>query len=234
MNSPVSIVTGAGSGIGRACARMLAERGHSLVLVGRTAHTLEETRAQLAQPDAHLVAPADVSDCARVYEVVDRTIERYGRIDALVLAAGVAPRAPIRATTQEMLLTCFSVNALGSAYFITRAWPHFARARSGRIVLVSTIGSSDPFPGFLAYAASKSAVDSFARSIRAEGAAIGVRGFAVNPGCVETAALRNNFPESVVPRERTIAPEVPAAIIVACACGERDEDNGATILVPSP
>jgi NAD(P)-dependent dehydrogenase (short-subunit alcohol dehydrogenase family) len=99
---------------------------------------------------------------------------------------------------------------------------------------VSTLGTTDPFPGFFAYAASKSAVDSFARSIRAEGKAIGVKAFAVNPGCVETEILRRNFPEKVIPREKALPPEAVAEVIVACACGDRDADNGNAIVVASP
>ncbi|MFM7134630.1 MAG: SDR family oxidoreductase [Planctomycetota bacterium] len=230
---PVSIVTGAGSGIGAACARMLAARGHAVVLVGRSPHRLEETRATMEEPTRHLAMPADIADSGLAHDIVDRTVEAFGRIDALVLAAGAAPHHPIDQTTEEVLEEAFFVNAFGPAFLITRAWPHFKRQRAGRVVLVSTMGTFDPFPGFFAYAAAKSALDSFARSIKVEGRAIGVKGFAVNPGAVETAMLRKNFSEKVVPPHRALRPEDVAAIIVACACGERDEDNGKAIPVPS-
>jgi NAD(P)-dependent dehydrogenase (short-subunit alcohol dehydrogenase family) len=231
---PVSIVTGAGSGIGAAAARMLAARGHAVVLVGRRLERLEETRATLDDPSRHLSMPADIADSGLAAEVVDRTLEAYGRLDALVLCAGSAPRHPIEATTEEVLEEAFFVNAFGPAFLVVRAWPHFQSRRAGRIVLVSTIGTTDPFPGFFAYAAAKSAVDSFARSIRAEGKAHGIRGFAVNPGAVETEMLRRNFSEKVVPPHRALSPEQVAAVVVACAIGERDEDNGRAIAVPSP
>lgn len=232
--TPVSIVTGAGSGIGAATARMLAARGHAVVLVGRRVAQLDEVRATLAEPTRHLVMPADVADSGLAAEIVDRTVEAYGRIDALVLAAGTAPRAPIEQTTEEVLEEAFFTNAFGKAFFITRAWPVFKRQKSGRVVVVSTLGTIDPFPGFFAYAASKAAADSFVRSVRAEGKSIGVKGFAVNPGCVETAMLRRNFPEHVIPREKALPPEAIAEVIVACACGERDGDNGKVIPVHSP
>jgi short-subunit dehydrogenase len=232
--TPVSIVTGAGSGIGAACARLLAARGHAVVLVGRGFERLEAVRAAMDEPTRHLSMAADVADSGLAHDVVDRTLEAYGRIDALVLNAGVAPKAPIDQTTEEVLEQAFFVNAFGPAFMVTRAWPAFKRQRSGRVVFVSTLGTIDPFPGFFAYAASKSAVDSFARSIRAEGKAIGVKAFAVNPGCVETEILRRNFPEKVIPRERALPPEAVAEVIVACACGERDAENGNAIVVPSP
>ncbi len=234
MTQPISIVTGAGSGIGAACARMLAERGHAVVLVGRRGDKLESVRASMTDPARHLAMPADVADCALAYGVIDRTIEAFGRIDALVLAAGGAPRATIDATTEAILEDSFRTNAFGPAFMVTRAWPQFKAQRGGRVVFISTLGTSDPFPGFFAYAASKSAVESFTRSIKAEGQSIGVKAFSVSPGCVETAALRNNFPESVIPASRALAPEVIAEIAVACACGERDADHGSVILVPSP
>jgi len=232
--TPVSIVTGAGSGIGAACARLLAARGHAVVLVGRGFERLEAVRASMDEPTRHLSMAADVADSGLAHDVVDRTLEAYGRIDALVLNAGVAPKAPIDQTTEEVLEQAFFVNAFGPAFMVTRAWPAFKRQRSGRVVFVSTLGTIDPFPGFFAYAASKSAVDSFARSIRAEGKAIGVKAFAVNPGCVETEILRRNFPVKVIPRERALPPEAVAEVIVACACGERDAENGNAIVVPSP
>jgi hypothetical protein len=58
-----------------------------------------------------------------------------------------------------------------------------------------------------------------------------VKGFAINPGAVETPLLRQNFPTSVIPPARAMAPEKVAEIVVACACGERDEDNGKAISV---
>ena len=233
-STPVSIVTGAGSGIGAACARLLAARGHAVVLVGRGFDKLEAVRASMEEPTRHLSMAADVADSGLTHEVVDRTLEAYGRLDALVLNAGVAPKATIDQTTEEVLEQAFFVNAFGPAFMVTRAWPAFRRQRSGRVVFVSTLGTTDPFPGFFAYAASKSAVDSFARSIRAEGKAIGVKAFAVNPGCVETEILRRNFPEKVIPREKALPPEAVAEVIVACACGDRDADNGNAIVVASP
>ena len=231
---PVAIVTGAGSGIGAATARMLAERGHQVVLVGRRLERLEEKRATMAEPTRHLAMAADLADSGLAAEVVDRTLEAYGRIDALVLCAGTAPKHPIYETTEEVLEDAFLVNAFGPAFLITRAWPHFKSRRAGRIVLVSTLGTVDPFPGFFAYAAAKSAVDSFVRSIRAEGRALGIRGFAVNPGAVETDMLRRNFPEKVLPRHRALTPEAVAEVIVDCATGWRDDESGKSILVPSP
>jgi len=233
---PVSIVTGAGSGIGRATARMLAELGHHVVLVGRTERKLADASDEVrvvGSGDVMLVT-ADVADADQAAGVVDQAIERFGRVDNLVNAAGVAPLAPIEKTGEEILEQCFFINAFGPAFLIVRCWPHFRRQKSGCVVNVSTIGVMDPFPGFFAYAASKSALDSFTRSVAREGRSIGVRAFCVNPGAVETPLLRTNFPEKVIPPERALRPEAVAGVIVECVTGRRAHEHGQSIALPSP
>jgi NAD(P)-dependent dehydrogenase (short-subunit alcohol dehydrogenase family) len=214
---PVSIVTGAGSGIGRATARMLAELGHHVVLVGRTEQKL-----------------ADASDEVRVVGSGDVMLVTADVADADQAAGVVAPLAPIEKTGEEILEQCFFINAFGPAFLIVRCWPHFRRQKSGCVVNVSTIGVMDPFPGFFAYAASKSALDSFTRSVAREGRSIGVRAFCVNPGAVETPLLRTNFPERVIPPERALRPEAVASVIVECIAGRRAHEHGQSIAVPSP
>jgi NAD(P)-dependent dehydrogenase (short-subunit alcohol dehydrogenase family) len=114
---------------------------------------------------------------------------------------------------------------------IVRAWPHFKGKRAGCVVNVSSLASSDPFHGFFAYAAAKSAVDSYVRSMHAEGAKLGIRAFCVNPGAIETPMLRRNFPESVLPAARALPPEAVAEVIVDCIEGRREQDRGRTIVV---
>lgn len=229
---PVAIVTGAGSGIGRATAVMLSRRGWRLVLAGRREERLTETAEMLAGESA--VVEADVGDLAEAAEIVDAAVERFGRVDALVNNAGWAPLAPIEKTGGELLEEVFAVNALGPAAAISRAWPVFQKQKSGCVVNISTMGTADPFPGFFAYAAAKTAVESMVRSCVVEGKKIGVRAFAVAPGAVETEILRANFSEKVLPGSRCLKAEQVAAVIVGCVCGERDGDNGKVIYLPSP
>jgi NAD(P)-dependent dehydrogenase (short-subunit alcohol dehydrogenase family) len=236
MSAPVSIVTGAGSGIGRAAARMLAERGHHVVLVGRTEQKLADASDELrvvGSGDVMFVT-ADVADSEQASGVVQQAIERFGRVDNLVNAAGVAPKAPIERTTEDLLEQAFFINAFGPAFLIVACWPHFRAQKSGCVVNVSTIGVMDPFPGFFAYAASKAAMDSFTRSVAREGRSIGVRAFCVNPGAVETPLLRSNFPVNVIPPEKVLQPEAVAEVIVHCIEGKRHEDHGRSIALPSP
>lgn len=236
-DAPVAIVTGAGSGIGRATAHRLAAAGSRLLLVGRTLRKLEATAAEIARehPAAAIdLLEADLGDPAACAGVVARAVARFGRLDTLVNAAGVAPLAPLERTDLALLESTFATNAFGPGLLMAAAWPAFRSGGGGCIVNVSTIGTTDPFPGFFAYAASKSALDSFTRSAAREGARLGIRAFAVNPGAVETPLLRSNFPEKAIPRERALAPEQVAAVIVDCIEGRRPQDLGRCIPLPSP
>lgn len=232
MAEHVTIITGAGSGIGRVCAVMLARRGHRLVLAGRRREALEETASE-AQNDS-LVLTADVGDPGSPSAIIDAAIERFGRIDALVNNAGHAPLRDIGETTPEIVEEVFRINAHGPANLIAKVWPIMRRQGGGRIVNVSSMAASDPFPGLFAYAAAKASVELMVKSCASEGRSHGIRAFAVAPGAVETAMLRANFSEKQVPKNRCLSPDDVAAVIVACVVGERDADNGKTIRLPSP
>ncbi|MFM9098087.1 MAG: SDR family oxidoreductase [Phycisphaerales bacterium] len=227
-----TIVTGAGSGIGRALAVELAARGHALALVGRSIEKLHGTATACAAANAGcraLVMAGDLADSAFAAGVVERTVAELGGIDVLVNCAGVAPHVPIEGTDEDVLEEAFLNNAFGPAFLIVRAWPHFLQRKAGCVVNVSSLASSDPFQGFFAYAASKAALDSFVRSMHREGGRHGIRAFSVNPGAVETPLLRSNFPLKVVPASAALAPEAVAMLIVDCIEGRREADRGRTI-----
>jgi NAD(P)-dependent dehydrogenase (short-subunit alcohol dehydrogenase family) len=233
-----AIVTGAGSGIGRATALLLAREGWGVVLAGRTVDTLEQTHAMIessseasAAGGTGVVVRCDVAREEDARAVVDAAVRSFGRVDALVNNAGFAPLAPIERTTPEILRESFAINALGPAYAILAVWPAMCAQKSGRIVNVSTRGTADPFPGFFAYAAAKASVNVYAMSIAKEGKRFGVRGFSVAPGATETKMLRQHWSEKVLPASQAQSPEVVAEVVVSCAAGRRDEDNGKTIFV---
>lgn len=235
MTSPVAIVTGAGSGVGAAIARLLAGRGYRLALVGRTASKLEQVAEEIgAEPDLVRCFPLDIGDPDEARRMIDDTIDAFGRLDVLINNAGVAPLHPIDHTTPQTIQETFAINAIGPACAIARAWPHFIKRRTGRIVNVSSIATQDPFPGFFAYAASKAAVNLMARSCAIEGKAYGIHAFAVAPGAIETPLLRTLFDEQAIPPDKCLTPEAVAETIVACAVGEHDDKSGQTILLPSP
>jgi NAD(P)-dependent dehydrogenase (short-subunit alcohol dehydrogenase family) len=231
----VAIVTGAGSGIGRGAAGLLAAAGWRVALVGRGRAALERVARDAGSSAAErtLVLARDVGRPDDARAIVVETVARWGRLDALVSNAGTAPVRDIEATDEALLAEVFAVNAFGPALAIARAWPTFVRQRSGVIVNVSSMAAVDPFPGFFVYAASKAAVASLVRSAAREGAAIGVRAYAVAPGAVETPMLRAIVSEDDLPRSATLDPAGVARVIVECVLGHRPEPSGSTILMPS-
>lgn len=229
---PVALITGAGSGIGRATAVLLAEAGYSLALVGRRRNRLEETGQALPDHGGEWAAlPADVGDAGAAKAMVGEALERFGRVDALINNAGMAPLEPIEAHTIDLIRRTYEVNAIGPAVITATLWPHLKAQGGGCIVNVSTLGTKDPFPGFFAYAASKAAVNLMARSCANEGREIGVRAFSVAPGAVETETLRNILSEDQVPADACMTPDDVAKVIVGCVLGEYDDRNGETIFL---
>ncbi len=231
MSTPVVILTGAGSGIGLAAARLLTEQGRRVALVGRRAEPLDIAARQLP---GSLAIPTDIADADTAEPLVERVLDHFGRLDALINNAGAAPMMPIHEHTPSDLRAVFAVNAIGPAALIAAVWPVFVKQDAGRIVNVSSMATSDPFPGFFGYAASKAAVEMMVTSCANEGKDFNIRAFGVAPGAVETPMLRGLFSPDQFPADKCLAPEHVARVIVDCAVGNRDADNGTTILVPSP
>jgi NAD(P)-dependent dehydrogenase (short-subunit alcohol dehydrogenase family) len=234
--SPVAIVTGASSGIGRASALLLADAGYHVALLARREELLRELASEIHDGAGRdvLALPTDVTDYDAVRCAVDAVLERYGRIDAVVNAAGDGPNQPMDDITPELWRQCVDGN-LSSVVYMTRCvWPAMRKQGSGVIVNLSSLASVDPFRGFNIYAAAKAGVNLFTHCTADEGAAHGIKAVAIAPGAVETPMLRRNFGEDLLPRDRTLDPADLATVIRDCITGQRDYTPGETIQVPSP
>lgn len=235
---PVALITGAGTGIGRATALALARAGYRTALVARRKQTLDDVALELGRlglPEA-LAIPSDIATPQGAAHAVDACVAHFGQLDVLVCSAGVAPCVPLRQTSEADLDACFRTNALSPAWLTLRAWPSFeSSARrsgvGGCVVYLSSMATIDPFEGFFAYAASKAGVNMLAASVAKEGRNVGVRAFAIAPGAVETPLLRSAFGTDVVPTDAALAPEDVAHLVLACVRGEHDALNGRTIPV---
>lgn len=232
----VAIVTGAAGGIGRALCTLLAEHGWRLTIVGRTPASLEETRDVLTGRSAAfdvttslLIVPGDVGDPEVAASVVSRTMDEWGRIDGLVNNAAIAEMRPIEDNDRDLLERMFAANTFGPASLIAAVWPVFEQQGGGRIVNVSSIATTSPFPGLSAYAASKGALESLTRSIMVEGGSLGIRAFSIGFGAVETAMLRSVVTREELPESDATAPAKAAQVIVDCLLGRRDGDAGKVI-----
>lgn len=189
-NGKVALITGASRGIGRAIATELCKRGADVVLVGRDRAALEETAqhcvGERPGATAHVIT-ADVADQAAMDAVVSETIERFGRVDFAVANAGQSIDSLLMRLAPEVIDQMLSVN-LKSAFFLCKAVTKpMMKARSGAIVLVSSIVGLTGNAGQAAYAASKAGLLALAKSVAKELGSRNIRVNAVAPGLIETA-----------------------------------------------
>lgn len=233
---PVVIITGAGSGVGRDLALLMCEAGYACVLAARTQDTLESTASLCGEegPESQtLVVPTDVADAAQVQALIDTTLDKFGRIDAIANVAGYAPLQPIQRIEDETLRKCTAVNFDAVVHATRAAWPTFKKQKSGTVCNVSSMGAFDPFTGFNIYGAMKAAVNIFTKATADEGKRLGITAYAIAPGAIETPMLRANFSEKAIPASHTLDPSVVAAAIRDCLTGKTDMQSGETRQMPS-
>jgi NAD(P)-dependent dehydrogenase (short-subunit alcohol dehydrogenase family) len=173
MGAKVAIVTGAGSGIGRAVAIGLLEEGYSVVLAGRRAALLEQTaRAAGAQAAHALIVPTDVADPAAVRALFDATRHAYGRLDLLFNNAGVTTRGvPLEDLTVEDWKFVVDVNLTGAFLCTQQAFRLMKeqQPQGGRIINNGSISAHSPRPNSAPYTATKHAITGLTKSSSLDG-----------------------------------------------------------------
>jgi NAD(P)-dependent dehydrogenase (short-subunit alcohol dehydrogenase family) len=200
----VAVVTGAASGMGRACAeRFLAE--------GWQVSALDRVEAEL---DGALALTVDITDAEAVGAAVERAVEELGPPRVVVNVAGVYPPSTLETATTELYRRTFDVNVLGTLLVTQAAAPHFAE--DAAVVNFASIDAFVPSPGQLLYCASKAAVVALTRSLALE---LGprVRVNAIAPGWVDTpgnrATGRMEAALAEVPLGRAATPEEMADLV---------------------
>jgi NAD(P)-dependent dehydrogenase (short-subunit alcohol dehydrogenase family) len=168
MHAKVAIVTGAGSGIGRAAALVLAQDGYSVVVAGRRKEALEATAAEGMAVGARMLAvPADVGDPSSVRALFAKTREAFGRLDLLFNNAGVsAPPVPLEDLTYEQWMSVVDTN-LSGAFLCTQEAIKLMKSqqpRGGRIINNGSISAHAPRPNSAPYTATKHAVTGLTKS----------------------------------------------------------------------
>lgn len=184
----VVIITGASSGIGAGTAELLASLGANLVLSGRNEANLQKVLDKCKAPEnglAHLPIVGDVTSETVRKEIVDKAIERFGKIDVLVNNAGILETGTIETTSLEQFDRVMDTNVRSIYHLTILAVPHLIKTQ-GNIVNVSSVNGIRSFPGVLAYNISKASVDQFTRCVALELASKNVRVNSVNPGVVVT------------------------------------------------
>jgi NAD(P)-dependent dehydrogenase (short-subunit alcohol dehydrogenase family) len=222
----VAIVTGAGRGLGRAYARLLAARGASVVVndlggsmagegadPGPAAAVADEITAAggVAVADGH-----DITDESGATALVDVALDRFGRLDALVNNAGIMRWATMPEVDADALDAHLAVHVTGAFLTTRAAWPRMVQQGYGRVVLTTSAGMLG-HPGNLAYAAAKGATVGMMRSLATAGAPHGIRVNCIAPAAYTRMAGTGADPSDDDPMAARLAPELAAPMVAFLA-----------------
>ncbi len=231
LKGKTAIITGGGTGIGKATARLFAAEGANVVITGRTEKTLKEAADEMEEDGIEIsYILSDVSKESDCVKTVESTMRSYGRIDILFNNAGVCYKSNTHETDTGMWDETFDINVKGVYLMSKHALPHMIRQGEGAIVNNSSILGLKASPaGFAAYSASKGAVNQLTRSMALEYADKGIRVNAVCPGTIYTPMMDALFEEwgdrelgekryiSVHPIGRLAQPEeIARAVLFLC------------------
>jgi NAD(P)-dependent dehydrogenase (short-subunit alcohol dehydrogenase family) len=191
MNTPVVLITGALTGIGRATAMAFAKGGASVVVSGRREDAGRALAAELRTLGAQAeFVQADVRHEDEIRSLVDQTVKRFGRLDVAVNNAGTEGRpGPVTEQTAETYAAIFETNVLGAMLSMKHELRVMQPQGTGSIINLSSTMGQRGAPGAALYTASKHAVEGLTKVAALEGAAFGVRVNAVAPGPIDTEML---------------------------------------------
>jgi meso-butanediol dehydrogenase / (S,S)-butanediol dehydrogenase / diacetyl reductase len=232
------LVTGGASGMGAACLRAFAAAGANVVLIDKNPILASEVSSQT---QAHIEL-GDVSSSAFCDAVVARALERFGRLDVLVNAAGIIVRASGVDTSDEAWQRMMNVNVSGSFYMARATLRQMVSQKSGSIVNFGSIWGDVGAAGVAAYCASKGAIHNLTRALALEHAQDNIRINAVCPGEVNTPMLQSERSEPVspallerlaatVPMGRLAAPEEIAQVVLFLASKSASYMTGSLVMV---
>lgn len=210
-----AIVTGAGSGIGRAISIAFARSGADVALLGRRRETLEETAGAVAATGRQaVVLPTDVRDEAALLAAVAAARDRLGVADIAVANAGANGWASVDEQTPDLVRNALEVNVEGVANLIRATVPAMRQEGSGTIVVIASDNGRRPEAGGSAYVASKFAAVGLTLSIAQELYAAGIGVHVIEPGCVDTGW----YPAGEdAPRERMLTADDVAYVVTFLA-----------------
>jgi NAD(P)-dependent dehydrogenase (short-subunit alcohol dehydrogenase family) len=210
MTGRVAVITGAGSGIGRAAALSLAKRGYRLVLAGRRIETLDETAALCGlSNESGLCGVVDVTDRVSVDALFARAIAHFGRVDLLFNNAGIgAPAGPLDELAEADWRQVIDTNLTGAFFCLQAAFRTMKQQapQGGRIINNGSISAHSPRPNSIAYTASKHAITGLTKSTSLDGRAFNIACGQIDIGNA-ASAMGDRMARGVPQANGTIAPE---------------------------
>jgi NAD(P)-dependent dehydrogenase (short-subunit alcohol dehydrogenase family) len=206
---PVAAVTGAGRGIGRAVAGLLAESGYDLVLNDLDPATLRDAGDAIGTPAAAsgcriALVPGDVTDEDAPDRIVSAAEATFGRLDAIVNNAGAGLTRPFAQIAAADWAAHFALHVHAAAALCRAALPHLASRPGAAVVNVSSVAAALSLPNRVAYTSAKSAVEGFTRALAAEWASFGIRVNAVAPGTIATPLVARNFASGLLAEDQVL------------------------------
>lgn len=225
-NEKVVLITGASEGIGAGCAKLIGQRGAKLAL---TALPGEDFKRK--ESDSRIVIPGDITSAATRTDVVQRTIDRFGRIDVLINNAGVGQYGYPTEVDTEISKRMFDINVFSALALAQLVVPQMRAKKSGVIVNIGSVGGKVSLPWAVMYCATKWALHCVDDSLHRELAGTGIRVMKVCPGIVDTKfrdhVLAGTAPGRVEDIRRVVSPDqVASAVIRGIERGKR------TVFVP--
>lgn len=228
LTGKVSIVTGAGRGIGKSIAIGLAKAGSDVVISSRTQSELEVVASTIQElgRKAHVV-PCDVTKPESIQNVVDETVKEFGKIDILVNNAGMTVKSPAEEYSLEDWNSIISVNLTGVFLFAQYTGRQMKEQNFGKIINISSVAAETAITGSVAYCASKGGVKMLTKVLAVEWAPYNIQVNAIAPAYIETPlvkAIKDTKPEFV----EKVEARTPLGRL-----GEPDEVVGSAIFLAS-
>jgi meso-butanediol dehydrogenase/(S,S)-butanediol dehydrogenase/diacetyl reductase len=243
LENKVALITGGGTGIGAAVARVFAREGAKVVVTGRRREPIEAVAAEVAG----VAVAGDTSDRTHVEEAVAAAVSTFGGLDTVVACAGISIDEPVGDVSDEHWRSTLDANLTGPMMITRAALPVLIDRGGGSVVLVSSTNSMAAAPASAAYDSSKAALNALARAIAVDYGPRGIRANALCPGWVMTPMADESMDElgaargidrreayalatADVPLRRPADPQEMAACCLFLASDESSFVSGATLV----